>query len=85
MNDAAKGLLDKATVVHLQPDDVLVFSNLGEYGTEAVEFIKAAFPDKKVIIFAENINLDVLRDLAPCPYCALPDGWDACPIHRDGE
>lgn len=20
-----------------------------------------------------------------CPYCSLPDGWDACPIHRDGE
>ena len=20
-----------------------------------------------------------------CPYCTLPDGWDACPIHRDGQ
>jgi hypothetical protein len=19
-----------------------------------------------------------------CPYCELPQGWDACPIHRDG-
>jgi hypothetical protein len=23
--------------------------------------------------------------MEPCPYCTLPDGWDACPIHRDGE
>ena len=65
MDDTAKGLLDKATVVHLQPDDVLVFSNIGEYGPEAAEFIKAAFPDTKVIMFAGNINLDVLRDLVP--------------------
>jgi hypothetical protein len=20
----------------------------------------------------------------PCPYCSRPEGWDACPIHRDG-
>jgi hypothetical protein len=20
----------------------------------------------------------------PCPYCSKPEGWDACPIHRDG-
>lgn len=19
-----------------------------------------------------------------CPYCSSPEGWDACPIHRDG-
>jgi hypothetical protein len=19
-----------------------------------------------------------------CPYCELPQGWDACPVHRDG-
>lgn len=85
MNDAAKGLLAKATVVHLQPDDVLLISNIGEYGSEAAEFIKAAFPDKKVIMFAEGIDLKVLRDLEPCPYCVLPEGWDACPVHRDGQ
>jgi len=20
----------------------------------------------------------------PCPYCSNPEGWDACPAHRDG-
>jgi len=20
----------------------------------------------------------------PCPYCSNPEGWDACPVHRDG-
>lgn len=19
-----------------------------------------------------------------CPYCDRPEGWDACPVHRDG-
>jgi hypothetical protein len=19
-----------------------------------------------------------------CPYCNRPEGWDACPVHRDG-
>lgn len=21
----------------------------------------------------------------PCPYCSNPEGWDACPVHRDGD
>jgi len=21
----------------------------------------------------------------PCPYCSNPEGWNACPIHRDGD
>lgn len=21
----------------------------------------------------------------PCVYCSRPEGWDACPIHRDGQ
>lgn len=20
-----------------------------------------------------------------CPYCSRPEGWDACPVHRDGQ
>jgi hypothetical protein len=22
---------------------------------------------------------------AECPYCTRPEGWDACPIHRDHD
>jgi hypothetical protein len=21
----------------------------------------------------------------PCPWCTRPEGWDACPIHRDHD
>jgi hypothetical protein len=23
-------------------------------------------------------------DTLDCPYCRNPEGWDACPVHRDG-
>ena len=23
-------------------------------------------------------------DMDDCPYCSNPEGWDACPVHRDG-
>lgn len=26
----------------------------------------------------------VAESTTPCPYCTQPEGWDACPIHRDG-
>jgi hypothetical protein len=35
----------------------------------------------------EPVNLTPLfrnTPCLPCPHCAKPEGWDACPIHRDG-
>jgi len=31
-----------------------------------------------------HLHLDAIND-TPCPYCSMPQGWDACPIHRDGN
>lgn len=25
------------------------------------------------------------EDMDDCPYCSNPEGWDACPVHRDGS
>jgi len=25
------------------------------------------------------------KEDTPCPYCSNPEGWDACPVHRDGD
>lgn len=62
--DLAQQILDKATVVHLHPDDVLVFSNIGNIdGNEAARTIKDLLPGKTIVMFAENINLDLLRDM----------------------
>lgn len=92
LKDALR-LLDKAQVVHLQPDDVLLIGNIGdididtdtEQAQSVVDDLKASLNVKKVFMFSEGIDIDLIRDLAPCPYCSRPEGWDACPVHRDGQ
>ena len=32
-----------------------------------------------------HIVIHITDEPTPCPYCTLPDEWDACPIHRDGN
>lgn len=78
---------DKAQVVHLQPDDVVLIGNVGDIDAEeaqiAIEGLKTALNVKKVAMFTESISVDLVRDFDPCPYCTNPIGHDACPVHRD--
>lgn len=87
--DFAQAILDKATVVHLQPDDVLVLSGLGPITPDDAQRFAAMLhqnlPGHKVLLLDEGIRIDLERELDPCPYCSRPEGWDACPIHRDGQ
>lgn len=34
-------------------------------------------------LLVEHLETKAKQD-TPCPYCSNPEGWDACPIHRDG-
>jgi len=67
MNDLAQQLLDKATVFHLQPGDVLVFSNIGDTDPErfdsAIDQLKDALDGRTLVFFRDDINLDLLSDL----------------------
>lgn len=67
MTALTQALLDKATVVHLQPDDVILIGNIGhealEQGQRLLEEISADLPGKRVVMFSEDINVDLLRDL----------------------
>lgn len=64
-------ILDNATVIHLQPDDVLVFSNAGDLGaeTEDLERLKAIVGDRTTVVFHGPVDIERLRDIAPCAAC----------------
>jgi hypothetical protein len=42
--------------------------------------------------YADQATMDIAKheisirisDDTPCPHCSRPEGWDACPVHRDG-
>jgi hypothetical protein len=63
--------LGNAKVLHLQPDDVLVFSNAGDLGAEPedLERIKALFGDRMIVVFHGPVEVERLRDIAPCEAC----------------
>lgn len=53
-------------------------SELGDYMAAAEAFVRG---------LAEEADLP-LRFVGleePCSYCSLPEEYDACPVHRDGE
>lgn len=82
----AADVLRRAQVIHLQPADVLVFSNVGEMGEhDDGADIKKALGVKRVVFFEEDVNIALLRTIEQCPDCSRPEGWDACPVHRGGE
>lgn len=60
-------LIRHAQIIELQPDDVLVISNAGPIPPEHAARIRQALddarPGTKCIIFPEDINLDILRNL----------------------
>ncbi|MEU5156771.1 hypothetical protein [Glycomyces sp. NPDC021274] len=57
-------ILDRATVHHLQPDDVLVFSNVGD-SVEPEDFdrIKSVMGDRWIVVFHGPVELEVLRNI----------------------
>lgn len=67
MDNPVAHLLDKATVVHLQPDDVLLIGNVGTISRETAEAIRdcitAVMPDRKLLIFESGIDIELLRNL----------------------
>jgi hypothetical protein len=69
MDEFTQQLLNKATVHHLQPDDVIVFSNVGDTDPErfhsAIERLKEALGGRTLVFFHEDVDLDLLRDLEP--------------------
>lgn len=67
-NPAALGeLARRAQIIELRPDDVLIISNAGAISSELAARIRQAIdqarPGTKTIVFAEDINLDILRNL----------------------
>ena len=34
---------------------------------------------------AQGVGGVILGTAHDCPYCSRPEGWDACPVHRDGQ
>jgi hypothetical protein len=68
MDDLVQRILDQATVIHLQPDDVLLIGNVGRAAAEDVQRVinelDAVLPNK-VLMFSEGITLDIDRDLEP--------------------
>jgi hypothetical protein len=87
MDDFAQRLLDKATVHHLQPEDILLIGNAGELvganADQSIKDLQGLFPDRHVVIFKEDINVSSTPHMDACPYCSRPEGHDACPIHND--
>lgn len=77
-NDFAKAVLDKATVVHLQPDDVIVISNVGDLDPEEFDFdrLRQALGGRTIAIFHGPVELDQLRDV---------EGGCACCGHKTSE
>ena len=67
MDELAQQILDRASVVHLQPDDVLVFSNVGDIdpaqNEAAIARLKEALGGKMIVFFHGPVDLDLLRDL----------------------
>jgi hypothetical protein len=85
MDDLVQRLLDKATIVHLQPDDILLIGNAGPVDdtcTQALQQLQNLV-SSPLYIFERDINVELIRDLTPCPHCSNPEGWDACPIHTN--
>jgi len=69
MTDLVQRLLDKATVIHLQPDDVVLIGNVGDRAAEkdvqrVINELDAVLPNK-VLMLHKGISLELLRDLEP--------------------
>lgn len=66
-----RALLNRATVVHVQPDDVLIFSNVGDLATEEdLDGLRQALGDRTLVFFHGPIDLDQLRDISGgCACC----------------
>jgi hypothetical protein len=65
MKDELDKIIEKATIIHLQPDDVLVFSNMGDTMGHPEEFerLGAILGDRRTIGFAGPVEVNRLRDL----------------------
>jgi len=64
MDEFAQQLLEKATVFHLEPDDVIVFSNIGDANPEPfLDPLKEALGGRILVFFTDDVNIDLLRDL----------------------
>jgi len=58
-------ILERATVIHLQPDDVLVFSNAADIMADPDNFdrLKGIFGDRRLVVFHGPMDIEVLRDI----------------------
>lgn len=59
------GILDRVTVIHLQPDDVLVFSNAADIMADPGNFdrLKGIFGERPLVVFDGPVDIEVLRDI----------------------
>lgn len=64
-SDELSHILDKATVIHLQPDDVLVISNAEDIMQDPDNFhrLSGIFGDRKMVVFPGPVDVDSLRGL----------------------
>lgn len=64
-NDFAESLLEKATVIHVQPDDVFVFSNVGdiEAGNSGLDELKQMLGGRTLVFFRGPVDIELLRDI----------------------
>lgn len=58
------GLTERVQVVHLKPDDTIVFSNVGyEVTDDLVAQAKEALGGRRVIFFTESVDIAILREI----------------------
>jgi hypothetical protein len=55
---------EKMRVIHLLPDDVVVIGNARDvsHAQEAMHQIRALWPERRIVVFADDIDVQVLRD-----------------------
>lgn len=69
---------EQMKVVHLQPDDVLIFSNVGDLDPEDINLdaLKTALGGRTLVFFHGPIDLDQLRDISGGCACCGHKGSD---------
>jgi hypothetical protein len=78
--------LGRATVIHLQPDDVLVFSDAADIMADPANFdrLRGIVGERKFVVFNGPIELSRLRVL-PGEYIAYEAPCEACAERSNGQ
>lgn len=81
-------LIDAGIPIHgiegLDPATVYVAADTGIQEAVWQRLAQRGKPLSTRRTLIQNVAMTVDQGAQPCPYCSLPEGHDACPVHGDG-